>query len=53
MDVKVFEFPTANDNTSKIEKKFCELYNKKREGQPLDEVERDWLDTANTWLDAR
>lgn len=50
MDIRVFDLPTAKDDIATIEKLFCELNRKYRNGEELDEVEFNWMDTANTWL---
>lgn len=50
MDYRIFELPTANSNISDIESHWCELNTKRRNGEKLDEVEMNWMDTANTWL---
>lgn len=49
-DFRVFELPTANDDTFVIERTWCELNTRLRNGDNLDEVEINWMDTANTWL---
>lgn len=49
-DYRVFELPTANDDTFVIERTWCELNTRLRNGDSLDEVEINWMDTANTWL---
>lgn len=50
MDVKVFNLPTKEDTVAKIEKVYCDLNRRYRNGETLDEVEITWMDTANTWL---
>lgn len=50
MDIRVFDLPTINDAPENIERRICELNTKYRNGEQLDEIELDWLDTANTWL---
>jgi len=50
MDYRVFELPTANSGIREIESRWCELNTKVRNGEKLDEVEINWMDTANTWL---
>lgn len=50
MDIRVYDLPTQRDSFDIIEKRFNELEVKYRNGEPLDEIEIDWLDTANTWL---
>ena len=50
MDVMVYSFPTMADGVSVVEQKFCELMSQYRRGEQLDEIEIDWLDSANTWL---
>lgn len=50
MDVMMFDFPTMRDDRIAVETKYCELLNLYRRGEQLDEIEIDWLDSANTWL---
>ena len=50
MDIRVYNLPTQRDSFDIIEKRFNELEVKYRNGEALDEIEIDWLDTANTWL---
>jgi hypothetical protein len=50
MDFRIFELPTANDDNFVIERAWCELNTRLRNGDSLDEVEINWMDTANTWL---
>lgn len=50
MDIRCFSLPTINDDYRVIERTFCELNTKLRNGDDLDEVELNWMDTANTWL---
>lgn len=50
MEVEIFMLPTKDDSVDVIEKVFCELTSRYRNGDELNEVEIDWLDTANTWL---
>lgn len=50
MDVTMFDFPTMRDGRIAVETKYCELLNLYRRGEQLDEIEIDWLDSANTWL---
>jgi hypothetical protein len=50
MDIRVFDLPTRNDDPYTIERRLRELENKARYGVKLDEIEIDWMDTANTWL---
>lgn len=50
MDIRVFHLPTRADGIYTIEKCLQELEHKVRNGAELDEVEIDWMDTANTWL---
>ena len=50
MDIRVFDLPTRNDDPYIIERRLRELENKARYGVKLDEIEIDWMDTANTWL---
>lgn len=49
-DIKVYNLPTKEDNVFIIERKYCELYSRYRNGEVLDEVEINWMDNANTWL---
>lgn len=50
MDIRVFDLPTRNDDPYIIERRLRELENKARYGVKLDEIEIDWMDSANTWL---
>ena len=50
MDIRVFDLPTRNDDVTLIERRLTELERRARNGEPLDEIELDWMDTANTWL---
>lgn len=50
MDIRVYDLPTLRDGLDIIERRFNELEVKYRNGEQLDEIEIDWLDTANTWL---
>ena len=50
MDVTMFDFPTMRDGRIAVETKYCELLNLYRRGEQLDEIEIDWLDSANSWL---
>lgn len=50
MDVAVYSFPTMADGVVAVEQKFCELMTLYRNGEHLDEIEIDWLDSANNWL---
>lgn len=49
-DVNIFKFPTLDDGLYEIEKTFCEIYKKYRDGECLEPEVIDWFDTANTWL---
>ncbi len=49
-DYRVFELPTVNDDTFVIERTWCALNTRLRNGDSLDEVEINWMDSANTWL---
>lgn len=50
MDIRVFDLPTRNDDPYTIERRLRELEERARSGAKLDEIEIDWMDTANTWL---
>lgn len=50
MDIRVFNLPTRDDDTYVIERRLYELEDRARYGAALDEVEMDWVDTANNWL---
>lgn len=50
MDIRVFDLPTRRDDLYTIERTLRELENKARYGVKLDEIEIDWMDSANTWL---
>lgn len=49
-EIRYFSLPTINDDLTVIERTYCELNTKYRNGEYLDEVELNWMDTANTWL---
>ena len=50
MDVRIFDLPRETDDKAKIEKVYCDLAKRYRNGEELDEVEITWMDTANNWL---
>lgn len=50
MEFRVFELPTITDDRDDIERLWCEINARIRNGERVDEVELDWFDTANTWL---
>jgi hypothetical protein len=50
MDIRVFDLPTRNDDPYTIERRLRELEDRAKHGVELDEVEINWMDTANTWL---
>lgn len=50
MDIRVYDLPTLNQGRETVEKRLNELENMYRRGEQLDEIEIDWIDTANTWL---
>ncbi|CAB4142399.1 hypothetical protein UFOVP447_4 [uncultured Caudovirales phage] len=50
MDIRVFDLPTRYDDPYTIERRLRELEERARHGVELDEVEINWMDTANTWL---
>jgi hypothetical protein len=50
MDIRVFDLPTRNADVALIERRLSELERRARNGEHLDEIELDWMDTANTWL---
>lgn len=50
MDIRVFDLPTVDDDINVIERAYCALKTKYRNGEELDEVEFNWMDTANNWL---
>ena len=49
MDVQVYNFPTM-DHPKQVELTYCELLNAQRNGDSLPEEVKDWMDTANNWL---
>lgn len=49
MKVVVHDFPPFK-SVYRVEEKYCELLNKYRSGEYLDEETIDWMDSANTWL---
>lgn len=51
MNIRVFTLPTIYDGILVIEKTWCELNTKMRNGAVLDEVELTWLDQANSWFE--
>lgn len=50
MNIRVFELPTRDDDMFVIERRLNELESRFRNGDQLDVIELDWMDTANTWL---
>ena len=50
MDYRIFQLPTPKDDVLMIERAWCELNTRLRNGDELDDVELNWMDTANTWL---
>lgn len=50
MDIRVFDLPSREAGVMTIERRLRELEDKARHGDKLDEIEIDWMDTANTWL---
>ena len=50
MEIRVFDLPPRSASFDSIEKRLHELEQRSRKGDELDEVEIDWMDTANTWL---
>ena len=50
MDIKLYSFPILSDGLYAIESKVLELNQKYREGH-LNEIEKSYLDFANTVLD--
>jgi len=50
MDFRIFSLPTEDDDRNLIESRWCELNTRRRNGEKLDEVEINWMDTANNWL---
>jgi len=50
MDIRIFDLPTRRDRPEVIERRLAELERRARNGEDLDGVEMDWIDTANTWL---
>jgi hypothetical protein len=50
MELRIFDLPTPKDDTIIIERRWCELNTKFRNGDTLDEVEINWMDSANSWL---
>jgi len=49
MEIKVYDFPTLEDGRTAIESEYCRLLTLRREAV-LDNEEKDWMDTANSWL---
>ena len=50
MEFRIFSLPTERDDIRIIESRWCELNTKLRNGEQLDDVELNWMDTANNWL---
>ena len=50
MDYRVFSFPTPKDGIVAIEKEVLSLELRERNGEPLDQVEIDWIDYAHLVL---
>lgn len=50
MDIRVFDLPTLVQGRETVEKRLTELETLYRRGAKLDDIEIDWIDTANTWL---
>lgn len=50
MDIRIFDLPTRDAGILTIERRLRELEEQARRGAKLDEIEIDWMDTANTWL---
>ena len=50
MDIRVFDLPTRYADPYTIERRLRELEEQARSGVKLDEIEIDWMDSANTWL---
>ena len=53
IDVQVYSFPTKESSAREIEQRYCELHSKYRDGEKLDEIEFDWMNSANNWLSER
>lgn len=50
MQVKRYEFPTQEARICEIEAEYCKLLSMYRSGEKLDDEQKDWMDTANNWL---
>lgn len=50
MEIRVFDLPPRNADVYTIERRLRELEEQARHGVELDEVEINWMETANTWL---
>ena len=48
MELTIFTFPDpVKDGTGKVEETYCNLLSRKRNGEPLNPEELDWMDWAN------
>lgn len=51
VDIRVFDLPPLEpENYSQIEARVNQLHSRYRDKKKIDEIELDWLDTANNWL---
>jgi len=50
MEIKSYDLPTRSDGAYAIETKYCELLTRQRAGENLAEEQKDWMDSANSWL---
>lgn len=50
MEIRFYSFPMLRDGTVAIEKKLRELEEWEREGMPLHQEEKDWMDYASLVL---
>ena len=49
-NIKLYNLPTPDDGVVKVERLFCEIIKKYRDGEKLEPEVIDWMDNANTWL---
>lgn len=51
MDIKVYDLPLLEEeNVTSVTKHLMELERRYRNAAPMDEIEIDWMDSANNWL---
>jgi hypothetical protein len=50
MDIQTFSLPNLTEGQETIERLYCQLINKYRNGDKLNAEELDWMDSANVHL---